>query len=81
MPALDEKIFERQLTIVYFVVLVHILFSWWFYSNQQIFPTEVKETSNGKVTYSKATGKTIFATENTIPMLVFFILTCLFYVF
>jgi hypothetical protein len=49
-PQFDEKIFERSVKIVQFGIILHILFSWWVYANQDIFPVEVT-SKNGSLTH------------------------------
>jgi len=46
-PRFDAKIHYRVMFIVPFAIFSHILFSWWIYTSQDIFPAGVSIASNG----------------------------------
>lgn len=65
-----------------FAIMAHILFSWWIYTNQNIFPVGVVIATDGTPIPKKiSTGYRLFATEQGIPFFIFFILTVLYYAY
>jgi len=61
-------------------IFIHIAFSWWIYTDQNVFPAGVSISTNGNPMPRKiSTGQRLFTTEQGIPFFIFFILTALYY--
>jgi len=46
-PRFDAKIHKRTMRIIPIAIFIHLAFSWWVYTNQDIFPYDVGLSTNG----------------------------------
>jgi len=67
--------------IIPVVIFIHLAFSWWVYTNQDLFPYKIALSSNGNpIPVKISLGTRLFATEQGIPFFIIFVLTTIFYV-